>query len=64
MLQAEPNITSPFEISVALYASKTRKAQHGSLLDLQVAPKWLQKIIPTPLEKKFLKKVATMAHKV
>ena len=43
MLQTEPNITPPFEISVALYASKTRKAHQGNLLDLQVAPKWLQK---------------------
>ena len=43
MLQAEPNITPPLEISVALYASETRKAHQGNLLDLQVAPKWLQK---------------------
>ena len=43
MLPAEPNITPPFEISIALYASKTRKAHQGNLLDSQVAPKWLQK---------------------
>ena len=41
MLQAETNITPPFEIRVALYASKMRKADQGNLLDLQVAPKWL-----------------------
>ena len=43
MLQAEPNITPPFEISVALYTSKLRKAHQGNVLDSQVAPKWLQK---------------------
>ena len=43
MLQSEPNITPSFEISVALYASIMRKAYQGNLLDLQVAPKWLQK---------------------
>ena len=43
MLQVEPNITPPFRISVALYASKMRKAYQGNLLDWQVAPKWLQK---------------------
>ena len=43
MLQTGPNITPPFEISVALYTSKTRKAHQGSLLNLQVAPKWIQK---------------------
>ena len=43
MLQAEPNITSPFEISIALYASKYEEAHQGNLLHLQVAPKWLQK---------------------
>ena len=43
MLQAEPNITPPFKISIALYASKMRKAHQRNLLDSQVAPKWLQK---------------------
>ena len=43
MLQAEPDITPPLEISVALYASKMGKSHQGNLLDLQVAPKWLQK---------------------
>ena len=43
MLQAELNITPPFEISIALYASEMRKAHQGNWLDSQVAPKWLQK---------------------
>ena len=43
MLQAEPNITPPFEISVVLYASKTKKARQGNLLNSQVALRWLQK---------------------
>ena len=43
MLQAEPNITPFFEVGIALYASKTRKAHQGNVLDLLVAPKWLQK---------------------
>ena len=43
MLKEEPNITPPFEISIALYARKMRKAHQKNLLDLQVVTKWLQK---------------------
>ena len=64
MLQAEPNITPPFKISIVLYVSKIRKAHQSNLLDLQMAPKWPQKIIPMPLNKKFLNNLVTTAHKV
>ena len=43
MLQTKPNITPPFKISIILYASETKKAHQGILLNSQVAPKWLQK---------------------
>ena len=33
MLQTEPNITPPFEISLVLYASKTKKVHQGNLLN-------------------------------
>ena len=43
ILQTEPNITPPFKISIVHYASKTKKAHQGNLLNSQLAPKWLQK---------------------
>ena len=42
-LKAKPNITTPFEISIALCTSETRKAHQGSLLNSQGLPKWFQK---------------------
>ena len=64
ILQIEPSITTPFQTIVALYTSETKKVHQGSLLNWQVAPNWLQKIIPMPLDKKLLNKLASMAHKL
>ena len=40
--KTEPSIIFSFKISVALYASETKKAHQGNSLNSQVAPKWLQ----------------------